>query len=49
MAKALWKRGENPLAKALIARRMYLKLARKYRSFHNFDENVYDRFITNAK
>ena len=50
VAIALWKRGENPLAKALIARKMYLRIATKYKRCHpHFDENVYKRFFESAE
>ena len=49
VAISLWKRGENPIAKALVARKMYLRIAHSYLKRHPyFDDFVYRSFFKHA-
>ncbi|XP_066912684.1 transient receptor potential cation channel subfamily M member 1-like [Clytia hemisphaerica] len=49
IAKALWEHGENPIAKALIARKIFLKTAEAYTDHSQYDAHIHAKLEENAR
>lgn len=49
IAEALWQYGEHPIAKALMAKRLFLKMAMKYKESPSFDDHIHVELMKNSR